>query len=356
VFLNSLRPDDFHTAIPELPMGKYAHIILVRETTSFPLFQTDGELNTSYVRAGLEQTHSAVRARIVMFKRKQVSAERLHGRELLRRYGIIRPGEVAAEAETTEAVRRTEAPPMPYPCEYNSANFCKVCPDCILYGFAIGNAGSERAKVMSDSAFSLTPFDVSHQTLTFNAPYEDGTMSRSQETTSRFGEQDHVLPQVSFPAIITLKDPTEASFLYVLNNVLRTSRYGAQTTRTGTVENHLIGVVFANGEIFSNLKLTQALYDQVGYDGENERAQIGVPLETDGVRAAATALVATLLAEDGLVTHWVDGATLRVEVNALTRDESQLRAVLEQVARESLTYANSYGVYRPKPKKRGRTK
>jgi CRISPR-associated protein Csc2 len=349
VFLNSVRAEDFHTAIPELPMGKYAHIILVRETTSFPLFQTDSELNTSYVQAGLDRAHGEVRARITLFKRKQVSAERLHGRELLRRYGII-----TADKPPATKGAANEPSSLPHPCEYNSADFCKVCPDCILYGYAIGTQGSERAKVMSDSAFSLTPFDVSHQTLTFNAPFENGTMSRGGETRSSIGEQDHVLPQVFFPAIITLRDPTEAGFLYVLNNVLRTSRYGAQTTRTGTVDNHLIGVVFANGEIFSNLKFTQALYDQVGYADGKEQAQIGVPLATEQVCAAARALVPALLAEDGLVTHWVDGATLLAEVNALTRDEDRLRAVLDQAAREALTYATSYGVFRPKEKAKGK--
>jgi CRISPR-associated protein Csc2 len=347
VFLNSVRPEDFHTAIPELPMGKYAHLILVRETTSFPLFQTDGELNTSYVKAGLE--HGDIRSRITMFKRKQVSAERLHGRELLRRYGII-----TADKPASAKGAQTAPPALPYPCEYNSADFCKVCPDCILYGFAIGTAGSERAKVLSDSAFSLTPFDVSHQTLTFNAPFENGTMSRGGETRSSIGEQDHVLPQVFFPSIITIKDPTEAGFLYVLNNVLRTSRYGAQTTRTGTVENQLVGVVFANGEIFSNLKFTQALYDRVGYKDGVEQAQIGVPLDTERVLAEAAALAPELLADEGLVTHWVDGATLRTELNALTRDEEQLRTVLDQAAREALTYATTYGVYRPKEKAKGK--
>jgi CRISPR-associated protein Csc2 len=163
-----------------------------------------------------------------------------------------------------------------------------------------------------------------------------------------------VLPQVFFPAIITIKDPTEAGFLYVLNNVLRTSRYGAQTTRTGTVENHLVGVVFANGEIFSNLKFTQALYDRVGYKGGVEQAQIGVPLDTERVLTEAAVLAPELLADEGLVTHWVDGATLRAELNALTRDEEQLRSILDQVAREALAYATTYGVYRPKEKAKGK--
>ncbi len=67
------------------------------------------------------------------------------------------------------------------------------------------------------------------------------------------------MPQVSLPSIVTLRDPTYEAFLYVLGNLLRTERYGAQETRTGRVYNHLIGVVCSNGEIFSNLRFTQAI-------------------------------------------------------------------------------------------------
>lgn len=35
----------FHRAIPYKPMGKYAHFLTIRITESYPLFQTDGELN-----------------------------------------------------------------------------------------------------------------------------------------------------------------------------------------------------------------------------------------------------------------------------------------------------------------------
>jgi len=125
MFLNSLEGSDvFQRDIPKLPMGKYAHIITLRETNSFALFQTDGELNLSRVSLGRAPENQKQSQRIVLFKRKQSTPERLTGRELLRRYGLV------------------EA------CEYNSANFCKHCPDCIYYGFAIGDKGSERSKVL----------------------------------------------------------------------------------------------------------------------------------------------------------------------------------------------------------------
>src|SRR5436309_4669419 len=272
MFLKTLdRLDVFHQEIPKLPSGKYAHIVMLRETNSFALFQTDGELNISRVSLGRkEQTPGT---RIVLFKRKQSTPERLTGREILRRYGL---GEN---------------------CKYNTAEFCKRCPDCIYYGFAIGDQGSERSKVLVDSAFSITGYDMSHQQFTFNAPFENGTMSEAGKMKTSLGEQDYVLPQVYFPSVVTIKDPTEAEFIYVLNNVLRTRRYGAQNTRTGTVENLVTGIVFSDGEIFSNLQLTQTVYDSV-HNALPPEERAKTPWPRGAVLEAMESVVPTLLEED----------------------------------------------------------
>src|SRR5438270_3898952 len=281
MFLKTLdRLDVFHQDIPKLPMGKYAHIIMLRETNSFALFQTDGELNISRVSLGRkEQTPGT---RIVLFMRKQSTPERLTGREFLGRYGLVEN------------------------CKYNTAEFCKRCPDCIYYGFAIGDAGSERSKILVDSAFSITGYDMSHQQFTFNAPSENGTMSEDGKMRNALGEQDYVLPQVFFPSIVTIKDPTEAEFIYVLNNILRTKRYGAQNTRTGTVTNRVLGIVFADGEIFSNLQLTQAIYDALAPE---QRAK--TPLPQAVVLEAMESVVPTLLGEDGVVAQLFAGEGLK---------------------------------------------
>lgn len=207
--LNTVDSKFFHTEIPYKPMGKYVHFITVRVTESYPLFQTDGELNKARVRAGI--TDQKPISRLTMFKRKQSTPERLVGRELLRNYGLMTAEE----------------------CEYN-VKFAMDNPDCIIYGFAIGDSGSEKSKVVVDTAFSITAFDESHETFTLNAPFENGTMaskgeagSKPGEVTSRINQQDHIKPQVFFPSIVTLKDPTEAGFLYVFNNLLRTRHYGA---------------------------------------------------------------------------------------------------------------------------------
>lgn len=322
--LENLRTtaDLFHANLPPKPAGKYVHFLLIRETESFPLFQTDGSLNVIRVRAGLRSEHQELITRLMIFKRKQSSPERLTGRELLRAEGII----------ADEGERR---------CEYNSAEFCKRCPDCVLYGYAIGDQGAEKSKVYVDTAYSITPYEISHKALSFNALYEHGTMTQqgSGQTRSSFGEQDHVVPQVFFPSIVTLRDPTYPAFLYVLGNLLRTERYGAQETRTGRVYNHLVGVVFANGEIFSNLRWTQAIYDRLPQHDDL--------LEREAVLRAAQEAYGALIEDEPVVRPWeqlgAEAAALCAEVTALYRDAGRSRALLQALAEQTRAYAAQYG-------------
>ncbi|MDJ1173364.1 type I-D CRISPR-associated protein Cas7/Csc2 [Roseofilum capinflatum] len=328
-FLTTVDSKFFHDAIPYKPMGKYAHFLTLRVTESYPLFQTDGELNKSRVRAGIQDKTPI--SRLAMFKRKQSTPERLVGRELLRNYGLMTAEE----------------------CEYN-VKFAMDNPDCIIYGFAIGDSGSEKSKVVVDTAFSITDFAESHESFTLNAPYENGTMaskgegdSNKGEVTSRINQQDHIKPQVFFPSIVTLKDPTEAGFLYVFNNILRTRHYGAQTTRTGRVRNHCIGVVFADGEITSNLRWTQAIYDVLkqgdklgGYD----------PLNEDDVIEAAQTTMVDLMRDEYLVHQDYIGDTfvpLLTEVKEIIGNEEKLKELLTTADGEAKTYASAH-IKKPK--------
>ncbi|PSB52453.1 type I-D CRISPR-associated protein Cas7/Csc2 [filamentous cyanobacterium Phorm 6] len=316
-FLKTLDSKFFHDEIPSKPMGKYAHFITIRVTESYPLFQTDGELNKARVSAGIEdKTHIS---RLAMFKRKQSTPERLTGRELLRNYKI-------GDWEK---------------CDYN-VDFSKTTPDCILYGFAIGDSGSEKSKVVVDTAYSITPFDDSHQNFTLNAPYESGTMSRQGEVTSRINSQDHILPQTFFPSIVTLKDPTETGFLYVFNNILRTRHYGAQTTRTGRVRNELIGVIFADGEIVSNLRWTQKIYDLMSASSQINPPD---PLNEDDVLTNANRAISQLMDEECISHRDFLGESfdgLLAEVKSISSDESKLQQMLTQANSESTAYAQKY--------------
>lgn len=327
-FIKTVDAKYFHSEIPAKPMGKYAHFITIRVTESYPLFQTDGELNKARVRAGVDKANSETISRLAMFKRKQSTPERLTGRELLRNYQI-------GDWET---------------CDYN-VDFSKTTPDCIIYGFAIGDSGSEKSKVVVDTAYSITPFDDSHLNFTLNAPFENGTMSRQGEVTSRINSQDHILPQVFFPSIVTLKDPTEASFLYVFNNILRTRHYGAQTTRTGRVRNQLIGVIFTDGEITSNLRWTQKIYDLLLAD---QKIQLPDPLNEDDVLKSAEDAIVQIMADEFIPhTDFLgDGFTsLLAEVKAITSNEERLKLLLETANSESVAYAKKY-IQKPKSSKK----
>jgi CRISPR-associated protein Csc2 len=312
----------FHAKIPYKPMGKYVHFLTVRITESYPLFQTDGELNKARVSAGI--TDKTPISRLTMFKRKQSTPERLVGRELLRNHKLMTAEE----------------------CEYN-VKFAMNNPDCIIYGFAIGDSGSEKSKVIVDTAFSITAFDEAHETFTLNAPFESGTMSEKGSVTSRINQQDHIKPQVFFPSIVTLKDPTEAAFLYVINNILRTRHYGAQTTRTGRVRNELVGVVFADGEIVSNLRWTQAIYDQMKTDGQLQSTD---PLNETNVVDTATVAMQALMKEEFIVHKDLlgpDFQPLLSEVKTLLGDETSLTNVLKQADQEAKDYFKTY-IEKPK--------
>lgn len=315
----------FHTEIPIRPGAKYAHLIVLRQTESYAVFKTDGELNTARVATSLND--STPMTRLTIFKRKQSTPERLTGRELLRRYGIQNDIKTKTGKD----------------CEYN-VSFCGMCPDDVLYGYAIGDSGSEKSKVYVDTAYSLTNYDISHETFTLNAPYEDGTMTKEGQTTNRFSEQDHVLPEVYFPSVVTLRDPTIKGLAYIINNLRRTKLYGAQTTRTGHVDNTILGIVFSDGEIFSNLRLTQATYDNL--------LQNNGLLDTSNINEAIVNAALELVKKDGVVYTFISGEDLNKvlgELDTVFTNEVQLEAFLKSFAEETFAYADRVGVV-PKPK------
>jgi CRISPR-associated protein Csc2 len=323
--LETLKPE-FHSALPRLASSKYVHFFIVRHSQSFPVFQTDGVLNTARTQAGLnseDEQSSQMISRLVMFKRKQVTPERLSGRQLLRSLGFTN----LVEGEDNF-------------CDYNGEKTCKQCPDCILYGFGIGGRGSERSKVYSDSAFSLSPYDVSHRSFTFNAPFEGGTMSEQGKMRSAINELDHVLPEVAFPSVETLRDPTLEGFIYVLGNLLRTRRYGAQESRTGTMTNHFVGLAFCDAEVFSNLYFTQTIYDAL-----KQKGSINVPIG-EILKEAAVVAENLLNREPVRISRIMFGTELAVlleEATDIYRSETKLREIFSVLCQQTQTYAETYG-------------
>jgi len=259
------------------PQGHYISLLLVRRIESEAMFRTEGSgepLNREFVHAGLDEDGEVI-PRIVISKRKQTAVERRTGRELLRRYELLFPG------------KRTGVP-----CALNRNDPCERCMDCLIYGYAAGGGGAQKSRVITDDAFSLHPAGVITDTRQFNALYDTGTM-RDPETgkpSTSIGTDEYVKPEAVFLDIETLKDLTPGEFRYVLGNVLRSTRYGAISSRIGKVRNILAGVIFSDCELFSNLELTQGVYDTLRGDADELDFPLSTGAVVDAVRAVAQRL------------------------------------------------------------------
>ena len=168
-------------------------------------------------------------------------------------------------------------------------------------------------------------------------------MTRYGDVTSRINEQDHVQPQVVFPAVVTARDLTENLFLYVLNNVLRTHRYGAQTTRTGRLRNRIVAIALTDGDIFSNLLFTQQLYDVLIDTGAINPPD---PVNPDVAFKAAQALVPELLKEDGVTVDQLligdELEKLLAEMRALNVDGGAVASLLADAFADSRAYHEAW--------------
>lgn len=308
--------DRFLPAYSNYPRGRYISLLLVRRVESEAIFRTEGSgepLSREFVHAGLRGDE--VIQRIVITKRKQTAVERRVGRELLRRCALLFPGRRNPEIL----------------CALNRNDPCERCMDCMIYGYAAGGGGAQKSRVITDDAFSLHPAEVITGTRQFNALYDTGTM-RDPETgqpSHSIGTDEYVKPEAIFLDIETLKDLTPGEFCYVLGNILRSSHYGAISSRIGKVRNIVAGIIFSDCELFSNLELTQAVYDHL----KGDRAELDFPLSSDAVVEAVQAVTGHLLhriAGSITVLPPEEVAALVEEIITLYRDEEAVCRLLKE--------------------------
>jgi CRISPR-associated protein Csc2 len=260
----------FSSTLPKTPTGKFASIILLRETKSYAIFTTEGG-----EQQDVEQTQSGLASRkridrLVMFKRKQVAPERRTGKGLLRQYGafpyaIVTGGsrgpsivyganEIAKVQEEVKG-RKDSKVEVREDC-YLIAGMCAHCVDCLTYGYAaVEGQGARKARVLTDSCFSVRPYPLVTERKKFN--YID----EQTHTSGTITEFDHTRPHTFFPSVMTTVDLTLDEFVYVVNNLLRTSRYGKEVAHIGLMENYILAIAFSDVELFSNLEFSQAFYD-----------------------------------------------------------------------------------------------
>ena len=224
-----------------LPESRYISVLLLRTTQSEAIFRTEGSGEGCSREIVADSDGEAV-CRAIISKRKQVAVERREGRQILRKYSLLFSQN---EKVTDETV-----------CSMNRNNPCAKCIDCYLYGYAVGGGGAQRSRVISDDAYSLLPFDAVSDKKTFNALYETGTMRDpvTGKPSSSINEDEYIVAGTHFLDIEVLKDVTEGEFVYVLGNILRAKRYGAITSRIGSMSNTVLGIAGSDTELFSTLE------------------------------------------------------------------------------------------------------
>ncbi|MBC7227425.1 MAG: type I-D CRISPR-associated protein Cas7/Csc2 [Thermoflexales bacterium] len=331
--LDSLKPYEryFVPEIPRTPTGRYASIILLRETKSYAIFTTEGgeQQDVEEVPAGLSRTELVTR--LVMFKRKQVAPERRTGKALLRQYGVfpfaLKDGRVVYGEEALKEKNPVQD------C-YLTAGLCTRCPDCLIYGYAaVEGEGARKARLMTDSCFSVRPYELVQRHIKFNvideAAYTSGTIT----------EYDYTIPGVFLPAVETTVDLTADEFAYVLGNILHTTRYGKEGSRQGFVRNHILAIAFSDVELFANLEFAQAFYDAF-LDAGMDLAVQGLTLAD--FRQHADAVIGRLTDDlPGRLTL-VTGEGLEkilTDVRALYRDEDRLSHFLRDLNTQAATFS-----------------
>ncbi len=300
------------------PQGRYVSLLLVRRIESEAIFRTEGSgepLSKEFVHAGLKGDD--IIQRVVISKRKQTAVERRTGRQLLRAHDLLFKKDAKSEI-----------------CSLNRNNPCEKCMDCMIYGYAAGGGGAQKSRVVTDDAFSLHAASTVTDLKQFNALFDNSTM-RDPETgraSTSIGTDEYVKPESIFLDIETLRDVTEDEFRYVLGNILRSTRYGAISSRIGKVKNIVAGVVFSDCELFSNLELTQAVYDQLR-NGESEPDfPIGVNAVIGAMQKATETLSRGVVGQLSIMPD-ADIRALIEEAGALYGNAESVQQMLEATSK-----------------------
>lgn len=317
----------FQPEIPRYRQNRYVQIVVLRETKSHAIFTTEGQtLDVERLQAGMVNLRPL--DRVVMYKRKQIAPERRTGKALMRDLGILEPLNGQSKKEKNQI--------NPSDCQIMGGS-CGRCPDCILYGYAATTgAGSQRARVLTDSGFVVRDLSQVMRNVKLNA---------IQDTTaggiagSAFASRENVLPQIFIPTVETLLDVTIPEFIYTLGNILKTTRYGAESNREGFLRNHILGIYFSDAELFSNLELTQRYYDALS---ETTDGRLPDYLDLHQFLAQWQRIESETLAQTVGRKRTVEKlADLLGGVRVLYEDEAVLRSMLQQLTAFAKKYVES---------------
>ena len=313
------------------PRSRYLTLIILRKAESEMIFRTEGSgegLSCDTVHPGLGG--GVPISRVTISKRKQTAVERRTGRELLRQHDLL------DYAEDSKGNRPERVDNI---CALNRNKPCGICADCMIYGYAVGKggvkSGARKSRVITDDAFSILPANEVTGDRTFNALYDNNTMRDpvTGEPSTSIQEDEYVKPETLFIDMQTLKDLTADEIRYVIANVLRSRRYGAISSRLGKMRNTLVGAIFSDCELFSNLELTQSVYDRLGPDDRK------FPLNGEKVMANIVEAVTSLTEEIiGNVQPLTDSdlAELIGEIQQIFTSPDEVKTLLDNIKKSYL--------------------
>jgi len=303
------------------PQGKFLTLFILRKAESEVIFRTEGsgeDLSKEVVYAGIENRDLI--PRVVISKRKQTAVERRTGRELLRANSLLFYDKGKPEGKLEDI------------CALNRNKPCGICADCMIYGYAVGGGGAQKSRVITDDAFSILPYTKVTAKRTFNALYDNNTMRDpiTNEPSSSIQEDQYIKPEALFIDMETLKDLTPGEVKYVLGNILRSRRYGAISSRMGKMRNKAMHAIFSDCELFSNLELTQKVFDLL----KSEDGDLSFPLDAAKVKSAMMKAIVELSDEvvGNLVTLSQDEVTeLVAEIRELFANAERVAEFLQEV-------------------------
>lgn len=184
---------------------------------------------------------------------------------------------------------------------------------------------------MTDSCFSIRPYPLIQKLVKFNV------IDEQAQTSGTITEYDYAQPEVILPSVLTTVDLTKDEFAYVLGNVVRTTRYGKESSRQGFMRNHVVAIAFSDVELFANLEFTQALYDALTSQTDSKDGSSLAPtnleegLSLDDVKKRVPYVLEKLTQGIYGRIGWVQGDVLRnilSEIQALYSDEGRLYTFL----------------------------
>lgn len=223
-------------------------LVVKRDVVEPTLFRNTDPTRAEIQRFGDDEYHAQANGE------KFTSKERLTGLDLLRK--------LQEDHEDLNLIKDS------YTYNEDTGFSESINMDALTYGL-VGTGDSDfamKSRVIEGYTYTSEEYDLMDEEAR-NAIYETGTMRDEENEQARsLFKQVRVQPGNSFIHFVTLESATAEMLLYVIHNILNTSRYGAKETRTGhNMENKIIGTI--TGDYDTTLSTGELLMDY--HDGED---------------------------------------------------------------------------------------